>query len=109
VTFDQEHDRVTFYRDSRDLITTPPRRSAGMSFDKTPAYWKVAGVVHESPAEASEVRTGDLVTRINGEPVTKWDLTRYEQLVATATEITFTFLNGNTESDKRVSVFDLVP
>jgi hypothetical protein len=109
VTFDQMHDRVTFYRDSRDPIFSPPRRSAGVSFSKTPAYWKIAGVVRASPAEEAGIRVGDLVTRINNEPVASWDLRRYEQLVAKAREITFTFLNGNAESAKTVSVFDLVP
>src|SRR6185369_2954731 len=107
VTFDQEHDRVTFYRDSRTPIEMPAWRSAGVSFSKTPAYWRVAGVVPKSSAEAEGVQAGDLVTRINGEPIARWDLRRYEQLVASANEIAFTFLNGNTESEKRVRVFDL--
>jgi hypothetical protein len=55
------------------------------------------------------VQAGDLVTRINGEPVAKWDLRRYEQLLATVREITFTFLNGTEESSKHVGVFELVP
>lgn len=109
VTFDQRNDRVTFYRDSREPIATPPRRSAGISFSKTPAYWRVAGVVPKSPADAAGVQLGDLVTRINGEPVARWDLRRYEQLVATAPELVFTFLHGNTESEKRVRAFELVP
>lgn len=109
VSFDQLHDHVTFYRESHQPIPTPPRRSAGVSFSKTPAYWRVAGVVPQSSAEAAGVQHGDLVIRINGEPVAKWDLRRYEQLVATASEITLTFLNGNTEKEKRVTVFELVP
>jgi hypothetical protein len=109
VTFDQEHDRVMFHRDSREPITMGPRRSAGISFSKTPAYWRVAGVVPTSSAAASAVQPGDLVTRINGEPMARWDLRRYEQLVATADEIAFTFLNGNSEAEKRVRVFELVP
>jgi hypothetical protein len=109
VTFDQLHDRVTFYRESREPIETPPRRTAGVSFNKTPAYWRVAGVVPNSPAESAGIQNGDLVARINGESVAKWDLRRYEQLVAAANEIAFTFLNGNTETEKRVGVFDLVP
>jgi membrane-associated protease RseP (regulator of RpoE activity) len=109
VTFDQEHDRVTFFRDSREPITTPPRRHAGVSFTKTPAYWKVVSVVPGSPAEAAGVRPGDLVTRLNHEPVAAWDLRRYEQLLATANEVMLTFLNGNDESSKRVALFDLVP
>ncbi len=109
VTFDQTRDRVTFYRDSHDPIPSPPRRSAGLSFSKTPAYWRVASVVPGSPAATAAVHPGDLVTRINGDPVAKWNLLRFDQLVATADDIVFTFLNGPTESDMRIAVFELVP
>ena len=109
VTFDVANDRVTFLRDSHEPIVTPTRRSAGVSFSKTPAYWRVAGVIPQSPAEAAGLQFGDLVTRINGEPVAKWNLTRYEQLVSTAKDVTFTLLFGTNEVDKHVEVFDLVP
>jgi membrane-associated protease RseP (regulator of RpoE activity) len=65
--------------------------------------------VPKSPAEAAGVQLGDLVTQINGEPVAKWELRRYEQLVATASEIVFAFLHGTVETEKRVRVFELVP
>jgi hypothetical protein len=109
ITFDQERDRVAFYRDSREPMVMPPLRSAGLSFSKTPAYWRVAGVVPASPAAHRGVQVGDLVTRINGEPVGRWDFQRYQQLVATAGEITFAFLQGNSEVERRVRVFELVP
>ncbi|MBC7366950.1 MAG: aspartyl protease family protein [Undibacterium sp.] len=109
VTFDQEHDKVTFYRDSPAPIATGARRTPGLSFAKTPAYWRVAGVVPGSPPDAGEVERGDLVTRINGEPVARWDFRRYEQLVARASEISFTFLHGTREIEKRFTVFELVP
>lgn len=109
VTFDQARDRVTFYRELRDPILTGPRRSAGVSFSKTPAYWKVASVVRDSPAEKLAIRPGDLITRINGEPVGNWDLRRYDELIATAPAISFSLLNGNSESTKTVTIFDLVP
>ena len=109
VTFDQQHDRVFFQRDSHEPILSPSQRSAGVSFTKTPAYWRIAGIVPGSPAEAAGVQTGDLVTRINGEPLAKWDLIRFEQLVATADAITFTFLNGTAETEKKIGVFELVP
>jgi hypothetical protein len=109
VTFDQERNSVTFYREAREPITAPARRSAGVSFNKTPAYWRVVGVVPGSSAAAEGVQDGDLVTRINGEPVARWDLQRYEQLVSGGGEITLTFLFGNDEVEKRVRVFELVP
>ena len=109
VTFDQEHNRVIFHRGSRESIPARPLRNAGVSFSKTPVYWRVASVVPDSPAARNGVRTGDLVTRINGQLVDEWDIVRYQRLVATADEITFTFLNGNEETEKRIRVFDLVP
>jgi hypothetical protein len=89
VTFDQSRDRVMFHRDTREPIQMGVRRSAGVSFSKTPAYWRVAGVVPGSSAAASGVHQGDLITRINGEPVAKWDLIRYEQLVSAADDLRF--------------------
>jgi len=109
ITFDQQHDRVTFFRDTRDPIIMPPRRSAGVSFTKTPAYWRVAGVIAGSPADQAHMEHGDLVTRINGEHVSKWDLRRYEQLVASAREITLTLLYGSTEAPTTFETFELVP
>jgi hypothetical protein len=109
VTFDQERGRVTFYRETPGPLPPEPRRSAGLSFDKTPAYWRVAGVVPGSPAAAAGVQPGDLVTRIDGEPIAQWNLRRYTQLVGTSPAIAFTFLNGSSEKEKNLKVFDLVP
>jgi hypothetical protein len=109
VTFDPKHDRITLLRESHAPIVMPTRRSSGVSFSKTPAYWRVAGVIPKSPAAEAGIQFGDLVTKINGEAVSKWNLARYEQLVAEAKEVTFTLLFGTNEVDKRVAVFDLVP
>lgn len=109
VTFDQERSRVTFYRDSMAPLLPTPRLHSGLSFNKTPAYWRVAAVIPDSPAARSGVQSGDLVTRINGEPVSQWTFQRYEQLVAAGGEIAFTFLNGHDETEKRIPIFTLVP
>jgi hypothetical protein len=109
VTFDQQNDRVTFFRATRDALEAPPRRSAGVSFTRTPAYWRVASVIPGSPADQARMEAGDLVTRINGEHVSKWDLRRYEELVATAREITCTLLYGQTEAPTTFETFELVP
>jgi hypothetical protein len=109
VTFDQEHNRVFFYRDTRAPLTLPPKRTTGLSFTKTPAYWRVASVVPDSPASAAGVQSGDIVSRINGEPIVKWDLRRYERMIAAADEVTYDFLHGTEESARILPVFDLVP
>ena len=98
-----------FQRDSREPIASPPRRSAGLSFSKTPAYWRIAGVVPGSPADAAGIKPGDLLTHLNGEPVAKWDLNRYDQLIATAPDLALRFLDGLREIEKRIRVFELVP
>ena len=109
ITFDQEHSQVTFYRGKTDPIVVPGRRSTGLSFAKTPAYWRVVGIVPGSPADGADVEPGDLAVRINGEPVAKWNVPRYEQLMANGKDIVFTFLYGTHETDKKLKIYDLVP
>ena len=100
---------VIFQHDPAEALAVPPLRGTGLSFRKTPAYWKVAGVIPGSPAAAAGVRTGDLVSRINGEAVGGWDPQRYERLVATAGQIAYTFIDGTSESTKALGVAVLVP
>jgi len=109
ITFDQEHDEVFFQHEATDSLAIPALRGAGLSFRKTPAYWKVVGVVRGSPADAGGVRPGDLVSRINGEPVAGWDLSRYHRLIAGSRRIEFTFIDGEQETAKSLAVVDLVP
>lgn len=109
ITFDQARGRVTFYRDSSAPIESPVRRSTGLGFAKTPAYWRVDSVVPGSPADSAGIQTGDLIARINGEPVEQWDLVRFEELTRTAAKIEFTFIEGRTEAVRSVEVFALVP
>jgi hypothetical protein len=108
VTFDAEHDVVFFQHDAADSLAVAALRGTGLSFRKTPAYWKVISVLANSPA-AGAVADGDLVSRIEGEPVASWDLPRFERLVATADHIEFTFLDGTRETAKTLPVVDLVP
>jgi hypothetical protein len=109
VTFDQRRDRVFFQRTGGPVPPALARRSAGLSFAKSPAYWRVAAVVAGSPAAAAGVRAGDLVVRINGEPVAQWDRRRYDAAVEQQSVLTLTFLVGSTEADRVVRAFELVP
>jgi hypothetical protein len=109
ITFDQSHNEVFFQRDQGTPVAIPALRGSGLSFRKTPAYWKVAGVVPGSPAEAAGVAPGDLVSRIDGEAVAGWDPSRYDQLVAAADQVDYTFINGTQESTKTLHIAKIVP
>ena len=109
VTFDQEAGRVTFDRPESDVVTIPAVRSAGLSFSRTPAYWRVAAVVPGSPADKAGVAAGDLVTKIGGEPVSKWNKARYDGLLAAVDAVRLTFLQGKNEVEKTLPVTELVP
>jgi len=109
VTFDPPRNNVTFFRDTTAVIASPARRSCGLAFAKTPAYWRVVGVVPDSPAAAAGIQKGDLVARINGEPISAWPLQRLSTLTRRAPEITFTFIHGTTEIPVIIPTFELVP
>ncbi len=109
LTFDQRRNQVTFARVDDGPLRLAPRRSLGLSFGRSSSYWRVLAVVPETPATQLNVQPGDLVVRINGEPVAQWDYERYAQLVKVAAKITCTFLAGAREYDVEVPVFELVP
>ncbi len=109
VTFDPPRNNVTFYRDTTAVIAPDARHSSGLSFTKTPAYWRVAGVVPGSPAAELGIQRGELVARINGEPVSAWPLIRLDSLVRRAGEITFTFIRGEKEVPVIIPTFELIP
>lgn len=109
VTFDQTKNQVSFYRESTAPIFASSRRSAGLSFQKGAAYWKVVGIVPGSPADELGLQTGDLVIRIDGQPVALWNLNSYDERVRTAAAIEFVFLHGRNETPVRIATFDLVP
>ena len=109
ITFDQESHRVTFHRESPTPLIFPSKRTAGMSFTKVGAYWRVVGITPDSPAATAGVEVGDLVTRINDEPVESWGVQRYDQLIAQADQVAFSFLLGRREYQLKFPVMPLVP
>ncbi|WP_221031804.1 aspartyl protease family protein [Actomonas aquatica] len=110
VTFDQSTNQVAFYCPSENMvIPSPPVVSAGLSFIKARAYWRINGVAPESPAEAAGFRVGDLVSRINGEPVETWDLERFRQLVDAGGTIQYSLIKGRDEETLAAATYVLVP
>ena len=109
VTFDPARDRVFFHRPGEGAPVRMEVRSSGLSFTRTPAYWRVAAVIPGSPAAAAGIVPGELVVRVNGEPVGRWDLARFERLLEGSEPITLTFLEGSTEVEARIAAFNLLP
>ncbi len=110
ITFDQEHNEAFFFQnDAADTLRVPPLKGTGLSFRKTPAYWKVVGVMPGSPAAAAGVHQGDLVSRINGEPAGNFDPARYDLLVTTAQSVSYTFIEGTRDRTLSIGVASLVP
>ncbi|HEX7632411.1 MAG TPA: aspartyl protease family protein [Lacunisphaera sp.] len=109
VTFDQRRNQVTFTHNADGPVTMESRRNTGLSFARSPVYWRVLTVIPDTPTAKLPLQAGDLCVRINGEPVAKWDYARYAELIRTAAKITYTFLSGAKETDVEVPIFDLVP
>ncbi len=109
LTFDQPRGMVTFTRDAAGPVQMESRRDTGLSFDRSPAYWRVLGIVPDTPTEKTSLQPGDICVRINGEPVDKWDHERYAALLRSAPKVTYTFLSGARETDHELPVVDLVP
>ena len=109
VTFDPGRDRVFFHRPGEAAPVRMELRSSGLSFTRTPAYWRVAAVIPGSPAAAAGIVPGELVVLINGEPVGRWDLARFERVLEGSDPLTLTFLEGTTEVEARIAPFNLLP
>jgi hypothetical protein len=109
LTFDQQRHTLTLVRSTDGPVELPGRRSTGLSFRRFPNYWRLLAVVPDTPNSNLPVQPGDLCVRINGELVEHWTFERYDTLVRTASEITYTVLSGASETDHEVPVFELVP
>jgi len=79
------------------------------SVTKAGAYWRIIGMVPDSPAAQAGIEAGDLITRINNEPVEQWGSDRFKLLIEKAERITCAFLVGRREYELELDVMDLVP
>lgn len=109
LTFDQQRHTLTLVRSTDGPVELPGRRSTGLSFRRFPNYWRLLALVPDTPNSRLPVQPGDLCVRINGELIEHWTFERYAELVRTTPKITYTFLNGASETDYEVPVFELVP
>ncbi len=109
ISFDQGSNKVTFFRETREPLQFKSKRSTGISVAKAGAYWRIIGIIADSPAKKSGVEEGDLITRINSESVENWGPERFASLVEKNDEIVFSFLVGKREYEIKLRVMELVP
>jgi hypothetical protein len=109
LSFDQQRGLATIDRKTRDPLHFPSRYSMGFSVTKAGAYWRIVGVLPESPASKAGIEEGDLITRINQEPVERWGPERIQSLIEETRTITFSFLVGKREYEMSLPVTELVP
>jgi len=109
VTFDQERHLIGLEHPDAAPIVTPSKLSPGLSFEKNFAYWRVVGVVPNSPASHAGFEGGELVVRVNGDPVELWDLERFRALVDRREPIEYTLLEGVEETTRTLAPVVLVP
>jgi serine protease DegQ len=85
----------------------PARRSA--AFGRRPGLRmegvRVVGVVAGGPADKAMIAVGDTIVRFMGNPVkSAWQVAEWVKATAPHNKITFSIRNGNSESDKSVTV-----
>lgn len=109
ITMDQYRRTVVFRRNAAGPILMGSRRTTGISFSRSPKYWRVIGIIPGTPAADLPVKVNDMCIRINAESVDQWGFERYEELVRKQEAITYTFASGDGGHEVKVPAFDLVP
>jgi len=73
ITFDQKNQRLRFTRSDSSPIVFPPLCYAGFGALPGDGGREVEYVLPQSPAQRAGLRTGDLITAVNGKPAGAYD------------------------------------
>ena len=109
LTFDQHRGLVVIDSGRPAALKLAPQRTTGLSFARLPAEWRVLQVLDDAPAATQQIDPGDAVVGINGEPIVKWNLDRFEKYIRTADTIEYLFRRDNRSYLVKVPVYDLIP
>ncbi len=109
LTFDQHRSQVIVSTERESAVKLPSQRTTGLSFARLPAEWRVLQVLDDAPAPTRQIEPGDAIVGINGEPVVKWNLDRFEKHLRSADTVDYLFRRDNHSYLVRVPVYDLVP
>lgn len=109
LTFDQHRGLVVLAPERDAPVKLPAQRTTGLSFARLPAEWRVLQVMEDAPATTQQIRPGDAIVGIDGEPIVKWNLDRFEKHLRTADTIEYLFRRDGRSYLVKVAVYDLVP
>jgi hypothetical protein len=109
VTFDQHRGLVILDTERTGPVKLPAQRTTGLSFARLPAEWRVLQVLDDAPEPTQQIEPGDAIVGIEGEPVIKWNLDRFEKHLRTADTVEYLFRRDNRTYRVKVPVYDLVP
>lgn len=109
LTFDQRRGLVIVDSVRDSALKLPAQRSTGLSFARLPAEWRVLQVLADAPAATRLIEPGDAIVGINGEPINRWNLDRFEKQLREDNSIEYLFRRGDRLLQLKVPVFDLVP
>jgi predicted aspartyl protease len=90
-------------------LPSPSERSIGLSLLADVGGWRVAGIIPDSPAEAAAIGDGDLVTKIEGQPATRWNPDQILNWINSHPAIALSVLSKSGERDIDLRTWPLVP
>ena len=109
LTFDQRRGLLILDPARDGAVKLPAQRSTGLSFARLPAEWRVLQVLDDAPPATHQIEPGDVVVGINGEPINRWNLDRFEKQLREDNSIEYLFRRGSRTFQLKVPVFDPVP
>ncbi len=109
LTFDQRRALVILTPERATAVKLPAQRTTGLSFARLPAEWRVLQVLEDAPATTRQIEPGDAIIGIDGEPIVKWNLDRFEKHLRGAETIEYLFRRDGRSYLVKVAVYDLVP
>lgn len=109
ITFDQRRGLVMLAPAHDGALKLPAQRTTGLSFARLPAAWRVLQVLDDAPAGTHQINPGDTIIGIDGEPVVRWNLDRFEKRLREADSVDLLFRRDNRSYLLKVPVYDLVP
>ena len=109
VAFDQRRGLVILEPERNAPVKLPSQRTTGLSFARLPAEWRVLQVLDDAPDATQQIEPGDAIIGIDGEPIVKWNLDRFEKQLRSSDTVEYLFRRDGRSYLVKVPVYDLIP